>query len=68
MVTPMTLEEYLAQSKQDRFQFARLIGRSPEAVRRYLKGHRTPDRGTMARILLVTEGQVTPNDFFRVAA
>lgn len=52
----------------DRHQFATRIGRSPEAVRRYLNGERTPDRETMRRIAFETNGEVTANDFFGLAA
>jgi transcriptional regulator with XRE-family HTH domain len=64
----MTLTEYLEQASLTRSQFAERINVTTEAVRRYVEGERVPNRRIMARILLETAGQVTPNDFFRVAA
>ena len=64
----MTLQEFLAQASLDRHQFAARINVSPETVRRYLKGERIPDKIVMGRIAIATDGQVTANDFFGMAA
>jgi hypothetical protein len=59
----MRLFEYLDQSKTSVPDFARLIGISPEAVRRYLVGERNPRTSVMMEIIRHTNGRVTPNDF-----
>jgi transcriptional regulator with XRE-family HTH domain len=64
----VTLQEFLAEASLDRHQFAARINVSPEAVRRYLKGERIPDKSVMSRIAFATEGKVTANDFFGMAA
>ncbi len=64
----MTLETYLEQSKLTRGQFAEVLGITSEAVRRYLAGTRIPSRSIMAEITRVTNGKVTANDFFEMAA
>lgn len=64
----MTLSDYLAEAQLGRRQFAKVIGVSPEAVRRYLNGERMPDREVMSRIALATGCKVTANDFFGIAA
>lgn len=64
----MTLAEYLHEAQIDRIQFATRINVSAEAVRRYVKGQRIPDKDVMGRIALATGGKVTANDFFGMAA
>lgn len=64
----MTLKEYLKQAEIDHRTFADRIDVSPETVRRYLIGDRIPDKQRMSRIALATDGQVTANDFFGIAA
>jgi hypothetical protein len=64
----MTLKQWLEGRNMEPRDFAPLIGRTPEAVRRYVAGERIPDRETMPLIVNRTEGQVTPNDFFGLAA
>lgn len=64
----MTLKEWLINNRMETRDFAPLIGRSPEAVRRYIAGERIPDRETMPLIVSQTEGAVTPNDFFNLPA
>ena len=62
----MTLKEWLGSSGLSVSQFAALIGRSPEAVRRYAAGERIPDRETMPLIVAQTKHAVTANDFFGI--
>lgn len=62
----MTLKDWLAQEGLSLPEFANKIGRTAEAVRRYVSGERIPDRDTMPRIVEETAGAVTPNDFFGV--
>lgn len=64
----VTLQEYLTRADIDRIEFAARIGVSTETVRRYLTGDRIPDKERMLRIALATDGQVTANDFFGLAA
>lgn len=45
--------------------FAREINVSHSTVVRYLQGDRVPNSLTMQRIVKVTDGAVTPDDFFR---
>jgi DNA-binding transcriptional regulator YdaS (Cro superfamily) len=62
----MTLEDWMAGRDLTVPDFARTLGRSPEAVRRYIKGDRIPDRETMLAIARETSGEVTANDFFGI--
>lgn len=64
----MTLADYLKQSSLNRSQFARLIGVSPETVRRYIDLGRVPTPKVMNRIIEETGGKVTADAFFKVAA
>lgn len=64
----MTLADWLDQANTTIPKFAERIGRTPEAVRRYVNGDRIPDRDTMPLIARETEGAVTANDFFGIAA
>ena len=64
----MTLKDWLSREDMTPPQFAERIGRSAEAVRRYVAGERIPDRETMPVIVEQTAGEVTPNDFFGVEA
>ncbi|GAA3271399.1 hypothetical protein GCM10020258_46350 [Sphingomonas yabuuchiae] len=60
----MTLKEWLDREAMSVPQFATRIGRSAEAVRRYVSGERIPDKDTMPLIAEATQRKVTPNDFF----
>lgn len=64
----MTLDDWMTQENVSDADFARGIERTPQAVNRYRKGERIPDRETMPRIVAFTKGAVTPNDFFGVGA
>lgn len=64
----MTLQDWLDRESVTVGEFASRIGRSSEAVRRYVMGDRIPDRETMPLIAQETAGAVTPNDFFGIAA
>lgn len=64
----MTLADWLTAKQITVPQFAERIGRSSEAVRRYVNGDRIPDRETMPLIARETDGEVTANDFFGIAA
>lgn len=62
----MTLKDWFEEQGIEAPEFARRIGRSTEAVRRYLNGDRIPDRSTMPLIVRETNGRVTANDFFGI--
>ena len=64
----MTLKEWLADNGLSHSDFARMIDRTPEAVRRYALGERIPDKATMPVIADKTAGAVTANDFFGIAS
>jgi hypothetical protein len=64
----MTLRDWLDREDVRPTQFATAIGRTPEAVRRYIAGDRIPDKDTMPLIATATGGEVTPNDFFGIPA
>lgn len=64
----MTLKDWLHEQGLTIPQFAARIGRTPEAVRRYVAGDRIPDKETMPLIAHVTGNAVTANDFFGITA
>ena len=63
----MRLNEYLSERGLTRAEFARQIGVKHISVTRYLNG-RVPEPSVMCKIIEATEGKVTANDFFRMAA
>jgi hypothetical protein len=63
----MTLNQFLADTNTSRAEFARQIGVKWVSVDRYCTG-RVPEAKVMERIIAVTDGRVTANDFFRLAA
>lgn len=62
----MTLKDWLIEQNVEPRAFAERIGRTAEAVRRYVNGARIPDRDTMPLIVSETQGNVTANDFFGI--
>ena len=62
----MTLKDWLIEQNVEPSAFAERIGRTTEAVRRYVNGARIPDRATMPLIVSETRGTVTANDFFGI--
>lgn len=62
----MTLKDWLIEQNVEPSAFAERIGRTAEAVRRYVNGARIPDRATMPLIVSATQGRVTANDFFGI--
>ena len=63
----MTLASFLAARNIDAASFAHQIGVKPEAVRKYLRGERIPRAQIMREIVKVTDGHVTPSDFYGAA-
>jgi DNA-binding transcriptional regulator YiaG len=68
LMPSMKLTDYLNLESMTHADFARLIEVSREAVRLWTAGERTPRKEQMQRIMEVTDGQVTPNDFLREPA
>jgi transcriptional regulator with XRE-family HTH domain len=62
----MTLAAWIAAKKVPDNVFARQIGVSRVTLFRFKTGRRIPDRQTMERIVIATNGAVTPNEFFDV--
>lgn len=65
----MRLQDYLEAQSLSYAEFARMIGvKKTDTVRRYATGERRPHKDLLPVIVEKTNGQVTPNDFFGVAA
>lgn len=64
----MKLADWLSANNLNEAEFAERIGRTREAVRRYVNGDRIPDKETMPIIAQHTGNAVLPNDFFGIAA
>ena len=60
----MTLKEYIQINKISQARFARRCGVSRSAINHFIAGRRYPNPETMRRILLASNGEVKPNDFF----
>jgi len=60
----MKLIDWLASEKIGHADFAADIGIQPRHLPRYLTGERIPRRTVMAKIFLITHGQVQPLDFY----
>lgn len=58
----MTLNHWIATTSPDLDAFARQIGVTPEAVRRYRNGSRMPEPLIAERIVKATRGKVTIQD------
>lgn len=64
----MRLKEYLKQHSLTVEGFAAAIGESPFTVGKWVRGDRRPREATMLRIVDLTSGLVTPNDFYDLPA
>jgi transcriptional regulator with XRE-family HTH domain len=64
----MKLGAYLELQKITLEAFGKTIGRTRQAVSRYVADERMPDRDTMAKIVTATQGAVTANDFYSPAS
>jgi len=60
----MKLDVYLKQKGISQARLARRLGMSRSAVCLLVSGKRFPSPETMRRVLLATEGEVKPNDFY----
>lgn len=59
----MTLSEFMKSRSLTDARFAELLDCSEGALRKWRYGERTPRSDQMRRIMEVTGGLVTPNDF-----
>ncbi len=59
----MKLDQYLTQHDLTDAAFAEKVGRSQSSINRIRRGETRPDWKTMERIVEVTGGDVSPNDF-----
>lgn len=64
----MTLHQYLTDAKISDADFAKLIGVERSTVTRLRGGNQIPKPDLMRFIAEQTDGQVTANDFFGIAA
>ncbi len=64
----MDLQTYLHTIGKTPAEFAREIDAPPQTVDRYIKRQRIPREPYMSRIVAKTNGQVTPNSFYSLAA
>jgi DNA-binding transcriptional regulator YdaS (Cro superfamily) len=68
MLAGMKLGDYLASKKIPVIEFAAQIGVTPEGLRYWLAGSRTPRPYWMSKIVAATGGAVMPNDFLQEPA
>jgi len=57
----MNLENTIKTKYKSIDAFAALVGLSPDAVRKYIRGERKPNPTSMDRIVSATNGFITPN-------
>ncbi|MEM7524111.1 MAG: XRE family transcriptional regulator [Pseudomonadota bacterium] len=62
----MTLDDYLASNRLTLEAFGLRVNASAPTVSRWRSGVLRPPWGAMDRILEVTDGEVTPNDFAKI--
>ena len=60
------LQKYIESKKLTQSDFAKLLGVSQATVSRYLEGVVIPSAKIMAEIVKITNGAVTPNDFYGI--
>lgn len=60
----MQLASYLEETGKTPEWLADQVGINPVSVRRYMRGERRPWPWVMSKIMAVTKGLVTPDDFF----
>jgi len=61
----MKLKQYIKDERLTYAEFGNMIGTPyPRTVQRYAEGLRIPKPDVMAKITIVTNGKVTPNDFY----
>ena len=60
----MTLKDYMKEHNLKPDEFASLAGFSVGGVLKWMSGERFPRPGALKKIFEVTDGTVTPNDFW----
>jgi predicted transcriptional regulator len=60
----MRLREFLSENEISEAAFSAQVGVSQVAVHRYVAGQRTPSYEIMLKIMDITGGEVTANDFY----
>lgn len=60
----MKLSQYIADQKLNDERFAKQVSASKSVVGKWRRGERIPSGIYMRRIVMVTNGAVTANDFF----
>ena len=61
----MHISEYIKLNNISRVAFAKLLRTSPQNLERYINKKRIPkNKDLMRRLVEITNGQVTPNDFY----
>lgn len=60
----MNLNQFLQKNQLTSAQFAAQLGVSRGAVQKWREGVRIPRPWIMIKITLITEGQVTPTDWY----
>ncbi|MFC5423241.1 helix-turn-helix domain-containing protein [Bosea eneae] len=63
----MKLAEYLRTRDMKPAEFARIVGTHRQNVSRWMNGIAVPRPDDLRKILEVTDGKVTPNDFITLA-
>lgn len=64
----MTLKDYLALPDVSAARLAETVGVSASTIWRAAEGRTVPSRKLMTDLFEATDGKVTPNDFYGVAA
>jgi len=60
----MKLQDYLLNGEISEAAFGNQVGVSQVAIHRYVVGQRIPAREIMHKIIAVTDGAVTADDFY----
>ncbi len=63
----MTLDQYMRTNSVHEAELAEKLACSVGAVRKWLSGERLPRPEQMQKIVNITDGQVTANDFYGIA-
>lgn len=64
----MKLGKYLKDNRITDEEFGQKVGATTHAVGKWRRGERRPRDGFMRKIVLVTAGSVSPNDFMSFEA
>ena len=64
----MTLDEYLVAEKITETVFAKKAKLTQAHINRLRKGLSWPQKDTLTRIMIASDGKITPNDFLRTGA